>query len=189
MNPGSAIMLSARMISAPGADRLAATAMITPSRTWISPPRISPIFGSMVRTCAFLTISSPRSGSFPSDRPAARGEVVAARVAQPDSAIVPSAVAAPRNPRRLILIFIRPTPNPQRCGPLCCYIKDRHSSKLTNDKRSRGLLETSDAEVFWHVLSLRFDGKFLSPLSKHPTELDPRRLFFPSLWGFVDQGP
>ena len=102
----------------------------------------------MVRTCAFLTISSPRSGSFPSDRPAARGEVVAARVAQPDSAIVPSAVAAPRNPRRLILIFIRPTPNPQRCGPLCCYIKDRHSSKLTNDKGAGGFLKLATPKSF-----------------------------------------
>src|SRR6516162_626121 len=73
----------------------------------MSPPLISPSFGSIVRTCAFLTMNSPRSGSPPETPPAAPVALCAAPAARLASTIVPSAAAAPRKPRLVISTVIQ----------------------------------------------------------------------------------
>src|SRR6266550_8640787 len=102
----------------------------------MSPPRSSPSLGSIVRTCAFFTMNSPRAGSSPGDPLAARLELVAALVPQPASAIVPSAVAAPKKPRRLILsLLLIKKPKSKQLPPLFASIVNIScSDKPTNDK-------------------------------------------------------
>src|SRR6267142_2448881 len=100
----------------------------------MSQPLISPSLASIVRTCAFFTMNSPRSGSSPGDRLAVRLEVVAVRVAHPASAIVPSAAVALRKPRRLIFGLLLMDTSAELPPLFAPIVKGSCSNKPTNGK-------------------------------------------------------
>src|SRR6266850_387199 len=119
------------MISPPEVRSSFPTATISPARTWMSPPGISPSAESIVKTCAPRTTNSPRPGNFAELR---SGDATLARfvacVPQAATPIDPNAAMAPRNPRRLIvfLSFIALPQSPKSSSALDSQFHFRRSA-------------------------------------------------------------